>query len=148
MNRWLALALAALCTALFLEGVALGTALGIGIAETGEWLGFGVDWRELAEIAVWVALLMAPAVAYLRTRRRELWRVTWGLSFGVALISYVRFRLEPAGRIESLAWAACEGIAFALGLLFFDLIAGLFVPAETAGRRGAAPRPENRRIEG
>lgn len=132
MNRWLALALGGLCTVLFLEGVAVGAALGVEIARARTWPAIDADWSEIGEIVLWVALLMSPAVSYLRTRRREVWRVAGALALGVVLVSYARFRIEPSGRVESLAWAAAEGAAFLLGLLFFDLVAGMLERGDRA----------------
>ena len=130
MTRWLALAVAAVSTLLFLEGVSLGAELGLAFAETKRWPPLGVDWSALAEIAVWVALLMAPAVLFLRRRRHELWRVTAALACGVALVSFVRLRLASNGRFESILWAVLDGAAFALGLLFFDFVHGLLTGPE------------------
>ncbi|HEX4953082.1 MAG TPA: hypothetical protein VF017_06780 [Thermoanaerobaculia bacterium] len=90
MNRYLAYAISAAATILFLAGLSLGVALGLSWVEGRGSEGPLLGWGSVAEIVVWVAILIAPAVLLLEAKP-SWWWVVFLLPLGVAGVTLFRY---------------------------------------------------------
>jgi len=127
MKRYLAIAISAGATVLFLAGLSIGLALGFRWAEGHRSQGSLIGWNSIVEILVWVLFLIAPTVVVLRKKRAFL-PVALVLSLGVAGVSLVRY--------QSSLWAVADGLGFAMGLLFFGFILGVCETSFANSSRG------------
>jgi len=127
MSRYLALAISAAATVLFLVGLSIGLALGFLWAEGHRSQSLLIGWSSVVEILVWVLFLIAPAVIALEKTRAFL-PVAVLLSLGVASVSLVRY--------QSALWAVADGLGFAMGLLFFRFILGVCATSLASSSRG------------
>ena len=123
MRRSIAHLLAAGSTILFLEGAAIGLAAASGWGQAGAPAAWSTGWSHLAATAAWVIALLAPAVAWLESRRRRVWPAAFVAGLVAAV---VRLALDwRDGPSAAAGWSLVDGVGLALGLLFYDLLFGL-----------------------